>query len=232
MLWQAAGATGAFVAGLGAVGYATRRDLSSWIRVLFWALLALIVFGLVAIFVAIPHANLIYAVLGIVIFGGFTIFDFNRLRRADQASSVVIAASIFLDIFNVFLLFLRLFGGGGAPDRLSERRAQLLVVGDVVARARSVLPDPHHPIRPRVAKALRGWTPISPRTLRVAMAAAPAGTSGPGVARERRQIGDCGGRLLPGLRTGHHLDSPFELLDRQRARRGVPLEPLEQLLAV
>ena len=29
-VWQAAGATGAFVASLGAVGYATRRDLSSW----------------------------------------------------------------------------------------------------------------------------------------------------------------------------------------------------------
>jgi modulator of FtsH protease len=112
-LWQAAGATGGFVAALGAYGYATRRDLSSWIRVLFWALLALIVFGIVAIFVAIPHANLIYCVLGLVIFGGFTIYDFNRLRRADQSSSVMIAASIFLDIFNVFLLFLRLFGGGG-----------------------------------------------------------------------------------------------------------------------
>jgi FtsH-binding integral membrane protein len=34
-VWQAAGATGAFVASLGAVGYATRRDLSSWYRVLF-----------------------------------------------------------------------------------------------------------------------------------------------------------------------------------------------------
>jgi uncharacterized protein len=113
VLWQAAGATGGFVAGLGAYGYATRRDLSSWIRVLFWALLALILFGVVTIFVSIPNANLIYAVLGIVIFGGFTIFDFNRLRRADQSQSVVIAASIFLDIFNVFLLFLSLFGGGG-----------------------------------------------------------------------------------------------------------------------
>jgi uncharacterized protein len=113
VLWQAAGTTGAFVAGLGAYGYATRRDLSSWIRVLFWALLALIVFGLLTIFIAVPHANLIYCVLGLVIFGGFTIYDFNRLRRADQSSSVMIAASIFLDIFNVFLLFLRLFGGGG-----------------------------------------------------------------------------------------------------------------------
>jgi len=51
-------------------------------------------------------------VVGLVIFGGFTIFDFNRLRRADMASSVPIAAGIFLDIFNVFLLLLDLFGGG------------------------------------------------------------------------------------------------------------------------
>jgi FtsH-binding integral membrane protein len=112
-LWQAAGATGAFVAGLGAYGYATRRDLSSWYRALFWALLALIVFGIVLIFVNIPSGNIIYAVLGLVIFGGFTIIDFNRLRRTDKTGAVPIAASIFLDIFNVFLLFLQLFGGGG-----------------------------------------------------------------------------------------------------------------------
>jgi len=112
-LWQAAGATGTFVLGLGAFGYATRRDLSSWYRVLFWALLALIVFGFVTILVAIPNADLIYTVLGLVIFGGFTIVDFNRLRRADMSSSVQIAASIFLDVFNIFLFFLRIFGGGG-----------------------------------------------------------------------------------------------------------------------
>ncbi len=111
-LWQAAGATGAFVAALGAYGYATRRDLSSMARMLFWALLALIVFGIVLIFVSIPGGNVIYAVLGLVIFGGFTALDFNRLRRANMASTVPIAAGIFLDIFNVFLLMLRLFGGG------------------------------------------------------------------------------------------------------------------------
>jgi FtsH-binding integral membrane protein len=111
-LWQSAGATAAFVAGLGAYGYATRRDLSSWARTLFWALLALIVFGIVGIFVAIPNGNVIYAVAGLAIFGAFTIFDFNRLRRASMSSAVPIAASIFLDIFNVFLFMLRLFGGG------------------------------------------------------------------------------------------------------------------------
>ena len=110
-LWQAAGATALLVAGCGAYGYATRRDLSSWARGLFWALLALIVFGIVAIFVAIPNAHIIYAVAGLGIFGAYTIFDFNRLRRADQNQAVPIAASIFLDVFNIFLLLLSLFGG-------------------------------------------------------------------------------------------------------------------------
>jgi FtsH-binding integral membrane protein len=110
-LWQAAGATAAFVAALGAYGYATRRDLSSWARTLVWALLGLIVFGIGLIFVSIPQAHVIYAVAGLAIFGAFTIFDFNRLRRSDPAGAVPIAASIFLDIFNVFLLLLQLFGG-------------------------------------------------------------------------------------------------------------------------
>jgi FtsH-binding integral membrane protein len=110
-LWQATGVTAAFVAALGSYGYASRRDLSSWYRGLFWALLGLIVLGILLIFVSIPQANVIYGVLGIVIFGGFTIVDFNRLRRADSSEAVPIAAGIFLDIFNVFLLVLGLFGG-------------------------------------------------------------------------------------------------------------------------
>jgi modulator of FtsH protease len=112
VLWQACGATAAFVGALGAVGYATRRDLSYWARALFWALLGLILVGIVLIFVHIPHANIVYAVLGLVVFGAFTIFDFNRLRRTTMAGAVPIAASIFLDIFNVFLFMLSLFGGG------------------------------------------------------------------------------------------------------------------------
>lgn len=102
-LWHAAGATAATIAGLGAIGYATLRDLSSWARSLFWALLALVL-GVVLIFVNIPHANVIYAVLGIVIFGGYTIFDFNRLRRAEMSSAVLIAASIFRHLQHLPLL--------------------------------------------------------------------------------------------------------------------------------
>jgi FtsH-binding integral membrane protein len=68
------------------------------------------VFGIVAIFVSIPGGNVIYAVAGLVIFGGFTIVDFNRLRHSTP-DAVPIATGIFLDVFNVFLLALELFGG-------------------------------------------------------------------------------------------------------------------------
>ena len=114
VLWQAGGATALFIAGFGAAGYATRRDLSAIARVCFWALLALIVFGIVLIFVRIPHGELIYSVIGLVIFAGFTMFDFQRLRRSsDIASAPFLAASIFLDVLNVFLFFLRIFSGSG-----------------------------------------------------------------------------------------------------------------------
>lgn len=112
-LWQAGGATALFIAGFGAYGYATRRDLAPMARYLFFALLGLIGFGLVTLFVTIPAGNLIYAVLGLVIFAGYTMVDFQRLRRTDTIQAApLLAASIFLDIFNVFLLLLSLFGGG------------------------------------------------------------------------------------------------------------------------
>ena len=113
-LWQAAATTGLFIGGFGAYGYATRRDLSKIARLAFFALLGLIVFGIVLMFVSIPGGNVIYAVLGLVIFAGYTMYDFQRLRRADSIKAApLLAASIFLDVFNVFMLLLSLLGGGG-----------------------------------------------------------------------------------------------------------------------
>jgi modulator of FtsH protease len=112
-VYQAAACTAGFVAILGSFGYATRTDLSRFYRAFFFALIALIVFGLVLAFVAIPGGNVIYSVLGLIIFGGLTAFDFQRLRNSGMTVAPAIAASIFLDIFNIFLFFLSLFGGGG-----------------------------------------------------------------------------------------------------------------------
>ncbi|HUH79842.1 MAG TPA: Bax inhibitor-1 family protein [Solirubrobacteraceae bacterium] len=106
---QAFGATALFVGGLGATGYAIRKDLSFLYRTLFWLLLALIVAGIALIFVRIPAAYTAYAIVGLVIFGLYTVVDFNRLRRAGSDEAIPLAAGIFIDILNIFLLFLRLF---------------------------------------------------------------------------------------------------------------------------
>ena len=110
VLWQAGGATALFIAGCGAIGYATRQDLSALGRLCFWALAALIIVGIVMIFASIPGGELAYSILGLVIFAGLTMFDFQRLRlTSDVDSAPLMAASIFLDALNVFTFFLRLF---------------------------------------------------------------------------------------------------------------------------
>ena len=108
-LRQAFGATTLFVGVLGAGGYLTRRDLSFLYRFAFFALLGLLLAGIVLIFVRIPAAYTVYSFFGLAVFGLYVVIDFNRLRRAGTAQAIPLAAGIFLDILNIFLFFLRIF---------------------------------------------------------------------------------------------------------------------------
>ena len=113
VVYQAAGSTALFTGVVGAYGYTTRRDLSGAARMAFFGLIGVLLFALVALFVAIPHANIIYSVIVLAIFTVFTAFDFQRLKaNPSYQTAPLIAASIFLDIFNVFIVMLSLFGGG------------------------------------------------------------------------------------------------------------------------
>lgn len=107
---EAFGATALFVAALGAGGYAVRRDLSPLYRVAFWLLIALIVASIVLIFVHMSSLYTVWALLGLAVFGLYVVLDFNRLRHAGADEAIPIAASIFIDVLNIFLFFLQLFG--------------------------------------------------------------------------------------------------------------------------
>lgn len=61
------------------------------------------------IFVQIPAAYTAWSLVGLAIFGLYTVIDFNRLRRAGADEAIPLAAGIFLDVLNIFLFFLRLF---------------------------------------------------------------------------------------------------------------------------
>jgi len=107
-VWEAGGATALVVAGFGAAGDATRGDLSALARVLWWALIALLGFGVLGSFVSVPAG---YALGGLVLVAGLVLIDFQRLRGSSQLDSApLLAASIFLDILNLFQFFRTLFG--------------------------------------------------------------------------------------------------------------------------
>lgn len=109
-IMQAAGGTALLVGGLGAAGWATRRDLSGWARSLLWVTVGLFVAGIALIFIGGSTAHLVWSVLGLIIFSAWTIYHFNQLRRAHPDEAVFIAVGIFLDIFNIFWFLLNIIG--------------------------------------------------------------------------------------------------------------------------
>lgn len=80
---------------------------------LFIGLIALLLMGLVSMFTGFSTmAELVYSLLGIAIFVGYVLFDVNRIAKqgvtAEQVPWVVL--SLYLDLVNLILFVLRLFG--------------------------------------------------------------------------------------------------------------------------
>ena len=110
---NAAFTTGGLVMVLGGYAWTTKRDLSGLGGYLMAGLIGVIVAGLVGIFLQAPAFHLLLSAATAVLFSGFVLFDIQRLRYAEgtgQSDAVWLAISIYLDIFNLFLAILRLFG--------------------------------------------------------------------------------------------------------------------------
>ena len=109
-LTEAGVATALTITALGGLGYGARRDLSGLARAASWALVTLIIFGIVAVLAQVPNGALIYAVVGLGVFSALTVVDFQRLGQTENLRTApLLAASIFLDGLNVFLFFLTIF---------------------------------------------------------------------------------------------------------------------------
>lgn len=103
--------TGGVMAACGAIGALSGRDFSNMGRWLMFALLALIVVGIVNLFVTFSAGvEIVYCLVGIVIFAGFFIFDFFRLSKAEDTwfNAVTLTMEIYLDFINMLLYLLRL----------------------------------------------------------------------------------------------------------------------------
>ena len=81
VVWQAAGCTALFTAALGGYGYSTQRNLSTMYKWAFRAFWVVLLFGIIALFVAIPASNLKRPDVG----GLWRLHDL-RLQPARQAT--------------------------------------------------------------------------------------------------------------------------------------------------
>jgi FtsH-binding integral membrane protein len=117
---QAAATTAAVGLAAGAYGATTKRDLSNWGTLLGITLIVVVVASLVGIFVHVPLLYLGISAVAAVLFTGFLVFDLNRVansRGATEGQTILLAVRVYLDVVNLFLALLRLFGFAAGSTR-------------------------------------------------------------------------------------------------------------------
>ena len=114
IVFQAAAATAVAGIAAGAVGYLTHRDLSRLGGYLFIALVVVVVASIVGLFIQSGVLWTVISAVSALLFTAFLVVDINRVARAGNVSegdAIVMAISVYLDIYNLFLDLLYLFGG-------------------------------------------------------------------------------------------------------------------------
>jgi FtsH-binding integral membrane protein len=123
IIGEAAGLSALIVAGVGTYVWISNKDFGYLGKFLFWALIGLLVVGLIGMFVHMgPAGSLLYAVIGAAIFVGFTLYDFSNIKlRYGPDDYVMATVSLYLDFLNLFLFLLQILmslsGGGGSSRR-------------------------------------------------------------------------------------------------------------------
>ena len=102
------------------IGYTTKTDLTSMGKILFMALIGIIIATVVNIFLKSSGLEMIVSYLGVLIFVGLTAYDSQKIKRllqmAPDASegaqklALLGALTLYLDFVNLFVYLLRIFG--------------------------------------------------------------------------------------------------------------------------
>ncbi len=97
---------------LTAYAFTSRRDFSAWGSFFTVGLWVLIGSMLLNLFFKSPGLDLALASITVLVFSGLLVFDTWRIRNVFGPNDYVIAAvQIYLDLLNLFLAIIRIFGG-------------------------------------------------------------------------------------------------------------------------
>lgn len=112
--------TAATFAVMAVVGYTTKKDLTSMGKMLFMALIGLIIATVVNMFMHSTGLDLIISYVGVLVFVGLTAYDSQKIKQmlleaedtGETAQKLALLGSLtlYLDFINLFLYLLRIFG--------------------------------------------------------------------------------------------------------------------------
>jgi modulator of FtsH protease len=97
----------------GAYGATTKRDLTGLGGFLLIGLIGVVVASLIGLFVHSSTLYIVIAAVSVLLFTGLLVFDLNRVARArgaTEGAAIMLTVSVYLDIVNLFLALLRIFG--------------------------------------------------------------------------------------------------------------------------
>lgn len=108
--------------GMSLLGYTTKKDLSAMGRILYMALIGLLIATIVNIFAGFNGLSVILNYVGVLLFVGLTAYDTQKIKNmlisysdagvTDQTNKLALlgSLSLYLDFINLFWYLLRLFG--------------------------------------------------------------------------------------------------------------------------
>jgi hypothetical protein len=99
-------------------GTFTKKDLSAWASFLFMGLIGVVLAGVMNIFIRSDGMSFVLSCASVVVFAGLTAYDTQKLREMHASTGYSSAATVsiqgaltlYLDLINLFIALLRLFG--------------------------------------------------------------------------------------------------------------------------
>ena len=112
--------TAATFAVMALIGYTTKTDLTSVGKLLFMALIGLVIATIVNMFIGSSTLTMICSYVGVLIFVGLTAYDSQKIKNlllqapdageSSQKLALLGALTLYLDFINLFIYLLRIFG--------------------------------------------------------------------------------------------------------------------------
>lgn len=112
------GITAGTFAVMSAVGYFTKKDLTSFGRIMMMGLIGVIIASVVNFFMESPTLYWIISYVGVAVFVGLIAYDTQKIKsyaliedaEMRKKAGIMGALSLYLDFINLFIMLLRLFG--------------------------------------------------------------------------------------------------------------------------